>query len=177
MSTSFNLKFNGLTFVKPTSILQRLNGYVVDTMDGVYLPPFRTSSAEKTDNPGGNIYKQQYGPRIINLEGTISAETASLYFQKINVLSLATQIMDSDLPIEITRWDDVTKVIYGRVLTPPDPAEIPGESTRAIYRMSFYCSVPFYFDEEEQSGSTTVVSGGGMPVPFPVPGILGGRVA
>lgn len=175
--SSFNLKFNGLTFIKPTFLLQRLNGYIINEMDGVYLPPIRTSSAEKTDNPGGNIYKQQYGPRIINFDGTISAQTAADYFKKINTLSLATQIVAGDLPIEITRWDNVTRVIYGRILTPPDPAELSGQATRAIFRMSFYCSIPFYFSGEEQSGSTTPTSGGGMPVPFPVPGLLGAKIA
>ena len=66
MSTNiFNFKYNTFVFIKADISDIHDHGYNLHLMDGVYTPPIRTSAAEKTDNAGGNIYKQQYNFMIL----------------------------------------------------------------------------------------------------------------
>lgn len=152
--------YNGLT-------IDENSGYLITESDGIDTVPIRTSSANKTNAHGGNIYAQKYGMRRISLIGTIQGSDVDDFFTKKRALVSAYSITDSD-DLEVTMWNSVSRTIKAKVVTAPQIPALQGNVTRAPFLVELLCSNPFWLgDLQSYTIGLTQPGGGTLPATFP----------
>lgn len=147
-------------------------------LDGVGVPPIRTSKSDLIGAHGGNIWYQKYGMRVIGMEISIVEGSSSDYFNAVrNILSATGSIDEEPSEFKITRWDGVVRIINVRPYRAPISAELPGESTMmSALRIELAAENPFFGSNTTTSENITLSDPGGFPLAAPLPMPLGSMV-
>lgn len=162
----YTLVYNGYTLQDDQDHL------VISKLDGLGLPPIRTSEQNLTGADGGNVWERRYGMRTIVIEGDIFSDDLSDYYTRRDALVLAFSIHNST-ELAITRSDGVTKTIAAKVVYGPDLIESVGNRGEARFRIELRCDNPFFQDENTTIVTVALATGGGTPVASPLPSPVG----
>lgn len=168
----FSVTYNGLTI---NTSNYPTNGISIHSLGGIDGLGIRVSAQLLTGQDGGVIFNRLYGMRNIYFEGWVKGSDADEYFANLKALCLAFSIAD-DQVLTMTRWGDIgaTKSIQADVIQMPMTVKKPGEVNFCEWRVELQCGDPFFGDGVSTDYSITLPIGGGTPVEFAVPSMVGG---
>ena len=147
--------------------------HTIDQLDGIARVDVRRSEDFLTGADGGNIWSRKFGMRILSIGGAIFAPDYSTYYSQRALLQTAFNITNTNNLLTITKSDGTQKTIQAKVVDVPDFKETAGEAISAYYQITMKCENPFFTGTSLVTGTTGPTSGGGTPVPMPVPTPVG----
>lgn len=156
---------NGLVFNDPTTG----NGiYLDEPLDGLSLPPVRTSSGDYSGRDGGYVGAQFYGSRLITINGEVFSSSTALVESTRRTIQAA--LAQSSVTMQITTSAGNQYVIYCTFdsLTMP----INRGVVRAPFQITLVASDPLIYDNSSGGSNTATItrsSGGGLTWPLSWP--------
>lgn len=164
---SYALNYNGYT-------LQNDANTNITSLEGIGLPPIRTSEANRTGADGGNVWASKYAMRTISIEAQVYADDLTDYYDVRRDIAKAFAITDTT-PLLLTRSDGIQRALNAFVVYGPDFTEEPGERGDAKFRIELRCDDPLFRDVVSVDYTTTLAQGGGTPIPSPIASPLASR--
>lgn len=155
-----NIEINGLILGADTDFK------LESPIDGLGIPPIRTSSDNYSGRDGGVITGQFYSPRLITISGFINGGTCSQHESSRRELQNALPIR-SDLEVEITTFSGLSYITTVRVLDVQMPIIDP---IATKFKIDLFASDPNLYTSLLNSALIPIDTGGGfiLPVIFPI---------
>lgn len=155
------ISLNGYVLNDPNSVNSI---YLDEPIDGLGLPPIRTSSGNYSGRDGGYVGSQFYGMRLITLTGTIFGTPAELETTRRN---LAAAVATSSVVMNITTNAGSQYLINCNI----DSLDMPilRSANQAPFKISLIATDPTIYDNSASglmSVSVNPARGGGVTWPI-----------
>lgn len=156
-----------------------LNGYEINTItnrvwldveiDGLELPPIRTTSGNNAGRNGGYVGPQFFGIRVIQLQGSIFTSNVSLHMATRKALESALQ--GSSVTLRILADDGNSYIVYCNITTFTMP--LTKSQVSSPFNIVLIAGDPIIYDNATGTALTAslprIVAGGyTYPVVYPV---------
>ncbi|MDQ0825427.1 hypothetical protein QFZ60_001600 [Arthrobacter sp. B2I5] len=152
---------NGYTINDPNSVN---SCYLDEPIDGLGMPPVRTSSGNYSGRDGGYIGAQFFGMRLVTLTGYFFGTPAALETARRN---LAAAVTNASFPVNITTNAGSQYVLYCSL----DSLDMPiiRSLNRAPFKLSLIAPDPIIYDNSASGAMSVTVQparGGGLTWPL-----------
>lgn len=138
-------------------------------VEGLEIPPIRTSQDNYSGRDGGRVNGQFYSPRLITLSGFMNLTTCALHEDARQDLEAALPIRQ-DLAVTVTNFSGTSYTITVRLVDFKMPITSPRAS---LFKIDLVASDPYFYSSSILSATIPLAVGGGFVLPAILPVTFG----